>query len=609
MVRESTNPIRAHTLAIIALLLLVAPPATSAADTTEEDALAGATGRYHPAFILVDELPAAYFDDGHADHLLTPQSSVQFFLRHCRQKDYATASWTLHLADEMVDPGSEAAGELARKLYSVLKHKGMVDWTSLPDRSDGQPFLTLTNGNHPAASEPRRSLRLGIAQGSDFPHAVMLNRVKATERPGLWLFAAPTCREIEDMYEPLQPGWLSEQLPGWATRYKWQSVPLWQWCAIILFALIAFGCGWVVLRISRWVLQTRVRDYAWSTHSADYLQWPLITSVTLSIFYLLVRVLLPLTGPINNRLDIILLIAIVAAMTWTMTRLISLVVVLFSSRLEQQVEEEDDPSVRRTLTIVSVLRRVLVFVAVVLAIGVVLEHLNLFRTVGIALLASAGAAGALIALAGGPVIGNLIAGLQLAVTRPVNIGDCVVIEDRYGWIEEITYTYLSVRTWDERRLIVPLRHFISQPFENLSKHSQGLIRTVLLHVDFHTDIEAVRKEYRRLAEEHEEWRDGFEPKLITLATEDEHVTLCAYVAAADPSACWWLHCDIREGLLRYVRRLAAGSHLPRERVQLLDHPNEDEGRPATGENAGQEQGRQANPVDRDDRETTEDGEQ
>jgi hypothetical protein len=143
-------------------------------------------------------------------------------------------------------------------------------------------------------------------------------------------------------------------------------------------------------------------------------------------------------------------------------------------------------------------------------------------------------------------------------------------------VEDITYTYLVVRMWNERRLIVPLRHFILTPFENLTKKDRSLVRTVVLHADYRIPIERVREEFEDFVHNHDDWDGSMEPKLLCVGSGIHTMELQGYVSAGDPSGSWYLHCEVREHMLNWLRELEAGLFLPRERVQLVENAEEQE---------------------------------
>jgi hypothetical protein len=187
------------------------------------------------------------------------------------------------------------------------------------------------------------------------------------------------------------------------------------------------------------------------------------------------------------------------------------------------------------------------------------------RQFGASLLASAGLAGLALGIAAKPVLSNLIAGLQIAMAQPIRLDDVVIVKGEWGRIEEITGTYVVVRIWDERRLIVPLNYFIENPFENWTRRTAELIGTVFLWVDYRLPMAPARTELERLCREAPEW-DGRVCVLQVVDANEHAMQLRALVSAPDSSRAWDLRCRIREGLIAFVQR-EYPDYLPTTRVR------------------------------------------
>jgi small-conductance mechanosensitive channel len=186
------------------------------------------------------------------------------------------------------------------------------------------------------------------------------------------------------------------------------------------------------------------------------------------------------------------------------------------------------------------------------------------RQIGASLLASAGVAGLVAGIAARPVLGNLIAGLQIALSQPIRLDDVVVIQGEWGRVEEITGTYVSIRIWDQRRLIVPLQWFIENPFTNWTRNSSQIIGTVFFFVDYRMPIAPLREELERILEHAPEWDGRVQVLQVTDATE-RSMQLRVLVSSFDSGLNWDLRCRVREGLLSFVQA-AYPQHLPRTRA-------------------------------------------
>jgi small-conductance mechanosensitive channel len=226
----------------------------------------------------------------------------------------------------------------------------------------------------------------------------------------------------------------------------------------------------------------------------------------------------------------------------------------------------DTVEARATLTQISILRRVLVAVIVLVAFAIMLLTLPGGESIGASLLASLGVAGLVFGMAAGPVLSNLLAGVQIALTQPIRLNDVVVIEGEWGRIEEINTTYVVVRIWDMRRLIIPLSAVIQKPFENWTHKTTNLIGTVTVHADYSTPVDEVRAELHRILEGTDLWDRQSWGLQMTEAT-DRTVELRAVMSAADSGALWDLRCLVREQLVAYLDASHPGS-LPRLRTEM-----------------------------------------
>jgi small-conductance mechanosensitive channel len=231
----------------------------------------------------------------------------------------------------------------------------------------------------------------------------------------------------------------------------------------------------------------------------------------------------------------------------------------------------DNLRARRVVTQVRVLGRTADVIVVIIGASIILLTIPGVRQLGASLLASAGVAGLAIGLAAKPVLSNLIAGLQIALTQPIRLDDVVIIEGEWGRVEEITGSYVAVRIWDERRLVVPLNWFIENPFQNWTRRSSQLIGTVFLMLDYRMPLAPLREELKRLCEEAPEW-DRRVCLLQVTDANDRSMQLRALVSSTDSGRNWDLRCHVREGLINYVQTHHPDA-LPRWRGELeRSHP-------------------------------------
>jgi small-conductance mechanosensitive channel len=259
-------------------------------------------------------------------------------------------------------------------------------------------------------------------------------------------------------------------------------------------------------------------------------------------------------------------ISVITTGCWLIRRLLAVGEQAMFARL--RVDIEDNRRMRRARTTISVLRRVINAVVVLLGLGAALMTFPDLRTVGGSLLASAGLAGALAALAAQTTLGNVFAGLQLAFTDAVRIGDVVVVEGEWGLIEEVTLTYVVVHIWDERRLVLPTSYFTTTPFQNWTRHQAGLLGAVTLHLDYAAPLEPLRERAYEVIKASPLW-DGKDWILQVVDTTETTMVVRVLASAADAQSSFDLRCEIREALLVFLR----GHHpeaLPVHRLVSVD---------------------------------------
>ncbi len=257
-------------------------------------------------------------------------------------------------------------------------------------------------------------------------------------------------------------------------------------------------------------------------------------------------------------------VAVIVAVGW-----LTVAVTLIARRVVEhryQMEVEDNRKARAINTKFRVLTRVLVLLVIVVTTGAVLTTFPAIRTIGAGLLASAGVAGLVIGLAARPFVETALASIQIALTEPINLDDVLIVEGEWGRVEEICATYVVIRIWDDRRLVVPLSYFLNHPFQNWTRRTADITGTVAVTVDYRTPVDSVREALRPVIESHPDWDRRFWNIQITDADE-RGMTLRVLCTAADASRAWDLRCDVREALIGWLNTNHPDC-LPRMRAEL-----------------------------------------
>ena len=242
-------------------------------------------------------------------------------------------------------------------------------------------------------------------------------------------------------------------------------------------------------------------------------------------------------------------VALIIALTWLAMQCIESLSITISQI--NPVDAADNLRARRRITQARVLTRSAHAIVVLLGLSFVLLTLSGARQIGASLLASAGVAGLVAGIAARPVLGNFIAGLQIAFSQPIRIDDVLIVNGEWGTVEEIKGTYVVVRVWDERRLIVPLQWFIENPFENWTHTSSEILGTVFLWLDFSIPIEPLRAELTRICEAAPQW-DGRVCTVQATDSNERAVRVRFLISAVDSGKAFELRCLVREQMLAFI---------------------------------------------------------
>ena len=236
-----------------------------------------------------------------------------------------------------------------------------------------------------------------------------------------------------------------------------------------------------------------------------------------------------------------------------------------------RIDVEDNLLARKHVTQVRILKRATDTLAVIITISLALMTFESVRQYGVSLFASAGVAGIIAGLAARPVLSNMIAGIQIAMTQPIRIEDAVVVEGEFGWVEEITSIYVVLRLWDLRRLIVPLSYFIEKPFQNWTRQNSELIGSVTIEVDYSAPIDAIRQKLGEIVSSSPLW-DGRVVNLQVTDAKSSTIELRALVSARGAGATGDLRAHVREKLIGFLQQEHPGA-LPQQRATVALPPD------------------------------------
>jgi len=277
-----------------------------------------------------------------------------------------------------------------------------------------------------------------------------------------------------------------------------------------------------------------------------------LTKAALLILAMIVAIpvasLPPETAALLARL---MAVAVIGLIGWAAMIALHIAADLYLRRFRLDID--DNLLARKHNTQVRVLARTIDVLLIMLTLSAALMTFPAVRQYGVSLFASAGVAGIVAGLAARPVLSNLMAGVQLAMTQPIRLYDAVIVENEYGTIEEITSTYVVVKLWDLRRMIVPLTYFIEKPFQNWTRESSSLIGNVMLYLDYSAPVDIIREKFSAILKESSRW-DGQVCTAQVTDFKEGTMELRLLMSARSSGQTFDLRCEVREKLIDFLQR-------------------------------------------------------
>ncbi|MFY9152562.1 MAG: mechanosensitive ion channel domain-containing protein [Prolixibacteraceae bacterium] len=298
-------------------------------------------------------------------------------------------------------------------------------------------------------------------------------------------------------------------------------------------------------------------------HAIKRLSKPIIGFVMLlAVFSLQKWIRIEDFSPVKTEIIFPILFNII--ITWIIINAIKIIRYVILGKYDMNLK--DNLKARKIHTQLVVFERILITIVILVSFSLILMSFDSIRRIGVSLLASAGVAGIIIGLAAQKSISMILAGFQIAITQPIRLEDVVIVEEEWGWIEEITLTYVVVRIWDKRRLIMPINYFIEKPFQNWTRTSAEILGTVFIYVDYGFPVDKLRAETTRLLKTTDLWDGKVNVVQVTNATE-KSMEIRILVSSADSPVSWDLRVFLREKLIDFIR-MNYPEYLPKSRIQL-----------------------------------------
>lgn len=499
-------------------------------------------------WFTVDSLNTGLGEAPEEVNRVTPRESIRSFLELTDQEEYEAAAHILNLSELSEDEQREQGSELARQLAEIFRRGDWLSVSDLPGREDA--VIEDPSGQNPLVGETRRNIEVSSLKADGETYDIRLARYRVGEQDPAWLIMPISVSYIPELYEQYGPTMLESYIPE-RFQSTFGMLRIWEWIAIPLFVLFIGLVGWGVYRLiglmSKWL------PSGMSTIFASQIDMPaaLIAMSLVTQMFLDYVVSFSAVATTTFR---VLLISILAWGAGTIAlRLVDTIMLRMTRRLVGEIDDTKPKDERRLLTSLYALRRIIILVAVTGVSIYILSQIQLFETLGLSILASASVLAVLVGVAGQTVLGNILASFQLSFAKPIRIGDLVMFEGQWCYVEGIFYTFIRLRSWDERRLIVPVTYFTSKPFDNLSVKSAKMYRFLELTLHLSADITVIRDKFVEFAQEEDSVIEHHKLLCYVTGQTGTAQTVTCYLMTSDPLSGWAAEKQVLEKLLTFIR--------------------------------------------------------
>ncbi|MGX0877068.1 small-conductance mechanosensitive channel [Roseovarius sp. MBR-154] len=479
----------------------------------------------------------------------TPRAAMRAFIANAGANRFTVAAHVLNLSGIDPERQPDRAARVAQHLYQVIDRRVWVDWSDLPARPDAKVEPSAGEGNAPG--EVRRDLGIKLFELNGRAYEIRIARYKSGEdTEPVWLFTPQTVEDVAALHDAYGPRAFEQYIPD-PMKEQLGGLRIWEWIGLPIMLGLLIGIGWSVNAII--TALSRKAPYRFLQHAFARAGFPLALFAVAVLAQGVLSLAVSFSGPVTSVVQPLLVIMMAWGVGVAALRIVDAILDRVTLRYVGDIDDTRSLDQRELYTSIYALRRIIVLLMVGFAAAYVLSQLNLFESIGMTLLASAGVLTVLLGIAGQAVLGNILASLQIALAKPVRIGDSVLFEGDWAYVESIFYTFMRLRTWDERRIIVPVRYFVSKPFENWSVKDARIMHTVRLRLDHSADSDVLRDRFQELAREDEGVIEHDQISCYVTGHTVQGMELSFYAMSPDPSTGWVTQMRLREGLLRFIR--------------------------------------------------------
>ncbi|KIN71460.1 mechanosensitive ion channel family protein [Sulfitobacter guttiformis] len=483
----------------------------------------------------------------------SPRAALRSFLELIEKGDLSAALHLMNLSEIPKEEQQALGSQLVSELASIFDRKLRINWSSIPadpsarttDRAEGQ-----------ALSEPRRDYFLEDLDVDGQVYAIRLSRYAAQSPDGefgdpVWLFSRETVDNIDVLYDAFGPRAFESHIPG-ALKARFGWLNLWEWIALplLLGAVVCVGMlTSKLVGLGKYISNRRVLSHAFERASLP------LSLVTASIAaYWLLGFIVSLSGPVIAVITPALVMLSVVGFSLAALRGIDALIDHVTRRYLGDDYDAPSSSEREFHTSMYAIRRIILVATVGFSLVFVLMQFDILADMGLTLIASAGVLTVILGIAGQTTLGNIVASLQIAIAKPVRIGDSIQYEGDWCIVESIYFTFIRLRTWDERRIIVPVKYFLSYPFKNWSVVNERMLCTIQLVLDPMAEVAVLREKFEAIAKSDPNVIEHDEVVTYVTCHSSNGMTVEFFAMAPDPSTARVIEMRLREKLVDFVRR-------------------------------------------------------
>ncbi len=514
----------------------------------QESGSGSGSGSGEAGWYKIDALNVGLDGDAEKTNLRTPRETMRHFMHLTETGDFEGAAHILNLADLAPADQRERGAELAQQLAEVFRRGKWLNVSRLSARPDA--VIEDISGKDPRAGQMRRDIELASLEAGDDAYDIRLGRYQVGDDEPVWLITPESVASIPALYDRYGPSRFEVYIPG-PLKQNFGLLRIWEWIAIPLvllaIALIGKGVHLVMTFLTRLL----------PSGSPSIFMVQIRSPVALIVMALVMQTLIDFVVSFSAVVATTLRVTLTIVMAWGIgviaLRMIDTFMLHMTRRMAGEIDDSKPRDERKLLTTLYALRRVIILIMVILVTIYVLGQVRLFETLGLSILASASVLAVLVGIAGQAVLSNILSSFQLSLAKPLRIGDLVMFEGQWCYVESIFYTYILLRVWNERRLIVPVTYFASRPFENLSAKSTMEYRSLELVLHLNADVACLREKFLEFAQAEDNVIEHHKLLCSVTAQNAAAQTITFFLMTVDPLSGWSAEVSVREKLMAFIR--------------------------------------------------------